>query len=238
MGDFSGNDFNEIGFEDAKKYCAEVFAKLVKDSTLLDDNGLEKNATTYIFKTKLSKEISAMNEDLAYEVEFNKKTKEVSVIATSFTNTSKGLTGQELDNAAKEIISKFKDSTFKKYKKVNLENASKIRNIEYSYIEEINGIYDEMKKIEIHLEREGLISRFKIRYPYDEKVIAPIISKEDILKKLEKGSEVIDVLTIRNIEGETEYEVHIKYKNTVYAAIFDGQTSELKYYGTEIRNYK
>ena len=179
-----------------------------------------------------------MNDDLIYEVEFNKKTKEVSINATSFTITIKGHTEQELDNIAKEIISKFRGSTFKNFKKINYGNDAKMRNIEYSYIEEINGIYDEMKTMELHLEREGLISKFKIPYPYDEKIIAPIISKEDIVKKLEKGSEVIEVLTIRNIEGKTEYEVHLKHNNTVYAAIFDGQTGERKYYGREIRSYK
>jgi hypothetical protein len=241
-GDFSSKHFSKVSFEDAKKYCNELFSKLIKNRSLLEENNSGKNVAEYVFKTNLLSTTSVIgsgpSDKPSYQVGFNRKTNEVLLSATSFTIENIRHTEQELDNTAKEIISKFSDGTFRYSKKVNYEKATQIRNIEYSYIEEINGVYDEMKKIEIHLERQGIISKFKIVYPYDEKIIVPTISKEDILKKLEKGSEVIEVLTIRNIEGKTEYEVHLKHNNAVYAAIFDGHTGELKYYGREIRNYK
>ncbi|MFT5873753.1 MAG: hypothetical protein ACI8WT_002704 [Clostridium sp.] len=248
-GDFSSKDFNEVTFEDAKEYCNQLFSKLNKDRSLQDDNSLDRNIDKYTFITKSPSTGFEMHDEPVWKVEFDKKTKEVSIEATNFTffpRANNGYTEQELDNLAKETVAKFDNSAFRYYKKISYEENTngkksiKIRSIKYAYIEEINGIYDEMKKIEICLEREpkGLISRFKIVYPYDENIIAPTISKEEILKKIQPGSEIIDILTIRNIEGKTEYEVHLKYKDTTYAAVFDGQNGDLNYYGRETRNYK
>ncbi|MBZ9625814.1 hypothetical protein G9F71_023705 [Clostridium sp. FP2] len=237
-GDFSGKNFNKLDFENAKKYCKETFLKIVKNTPLEEENSTEGNSDTYIFKTKSLPIDSIMEDGVEYKINFHKKTKEVSIDATRFTVPNYGLTEKQLDKIAREMVLKFSNNAFRYDKKINYEKNTKIRSIEYSYIEEINGIYDEMKKIEICLERQGLISKFKIVYPYDKKIIAPTISKEEILKKIEKGSEVIDVLTIRNTEGKTEYEVHLKQNNTVYATVFDGQKGDLKYYGKDIRNYK
>ncbi|MGH4119027.1 hypothetical protein [Clostridium sp.] len=237
-GNFSGKSFNEVNVEDAKKYCEEVFSKLFKAELLQIDNSSEINEDVYIFKTKLSSKTHAIADDPVYSVEYNKKTKQISIYGGAFSVPNYGHTEQDLDNTAKEIILKFSDNTFRYDKKINYETDTKIRSIEYSYIEKVNGIYDEMKKIKICLERNGLMSRFEIVYPYDEKIIAPTISKDEILKKIKSGSEVLDVLTIRNIQGEIEYEVHLKYINTIYVAVFDGQKGDLKYYGREIRNYK
>ncbi|MFT5872536.1 MAG: hypothetical protein ACI8WT_001467 [Clostridium sp.] len=246
-GDLSGKDFNEVNFEEAKKYCNELFLKLIKNKSLQEDNSLDRNIEKYTFITSSSSTGHGINDEPVWKVEFNKKTKEVSIRATSFTTfptANNGFTEQELDSMAKEIVAKFSNSAFRYYKKINYEENSnseksiKIRNIKYSYVEEINGIYDGMKKIDICLERQGLISEFQIVYPYNENIIAPIVSKEEILKKIQPGSEITDVLTIRNIEGKTEYEVHLKDNNTIYAAVFDGQKGDLKYYGREIRNYK
>ncbi|MGK0465659.1 hypothetical protein [Clostridium sp.] len=238
-GDSSFKDINEVDYENAKKYCEEVFSKLFKSTPLQEDNSLKINSDTYtFFKTSPSSTFISVDDESDYSVEFNKKTKEVTIGGGSFSVPDYGHTEQDLNNTAKKIISKFSDNIIRYDKKINYEKDTKISSIEYSYIEEVDGIYDEMKKIEICLERKALISRFKIVYPYDEKIIAPTISKEEILKKIQPGSDITDVLTIRNIEGKTEYEVHLKYKDTIYAAIFDGQKGDLKYYGRETRNYK
>jgi hypothetical protein len=72
-GNFSGENFNEVNFEDAKKYCEEVFSKLFKDGLLQTDNSSERNADAYMFKTKLSSTTSAIGEDPVYSVEFKVK---------------------------------------------------------------------------------------------------------------------------------------------------------------------
>ncbi|HCJ56033.1 hypothetical protein [Lutispora sp.] len=76
-----------------------------------------------------------------------------------------------------------------------------------------------MKKIKLILESHGLASTFEIVYPYEGEIVMPGISREDILAKLNKEAQVVDIIMIRNMEGKIEYE------------------AVLKYFGQNLRNY-
>mgnify|MGYP000988660909 FL=1 len=122
-------------------------------------------------------------------------------------------------------------------KKIKYDDEGKINYITYSYIKKVNDVYDEMKKIKLILESHGLISTFEIVYPYEEEMVMPEISREDIMAKLSKEAQVMDIMMIRNMEGKIEYEAVLKYADILYSAVFDGSSGELKYFGQNLRNY-
>ncbi|MTI69266.1 MAG: hypothetical protein FH751_03280 [Firmicutes bacterium] len=233
-------DFNKGDFNNAKKYCDEVFSKLVKDKTLKYDKSNSKNTDKYVFKTKLGNIFKQKNDETDYSVTFYEETNMINVMTIRFTVLSGDTkyTEKELDSRANNIISKFNRNLSTSYKEIEYDKSGRIESIKYSYIEKIDGIYDERKEIKLVLHSTGLIRNFQIIYDDNEKIKMPKISKEEILKRINNEIEIIDIMTVRNIKKEIEYEVHLKYNNKIYTAIYDGVNGELKYYGRKLRNYK
>ncbi|MTI65303.1 MAG: hypothetical protein FH753_01740 [Firmicutes bacterium] len=232
-------DFNKGDFDNAKVYCEEIFSKLVKDKTLKYDKSNSENTDKYVFKTSLENK-GNLNNGTVYSVTFDKKTKSIIVKAIQFIKYSKdkNYIEEKLDTRANNIISRFNNNLSSSYKEIKYDKEGNIDSIKYSYIKIREGVYDKRKEIKLVLQSNGLITDFQIIYPSDEKIKMPRISKEEILNKINKEVEIIDILTVRNIKKEIEYEVHLKYNNRIYTAIYDGVDGELKYYGKELRNYK
>ncbi|SET81847.1 hypothetical protein SAMN05660297_03604 [Natronincola peptidivorans] len=237
--DYKG-DFPEADFKKAKAFSEEVFSKLVENESLEYNNREDKYADKYIFRTYLERDfgVRSINIDTEYTVEYDKKTNEVVVQAVSFTvPVNIRHTERELDAMANDIVAKFDKNVWMYDKKIDYDDEDKIRSIAYSYIGKTDEVYDETKKIEVRLEVHGLISKFQIRYPYDEEIVLPTMSEEDILQRINKEGEIIEILIIRNVEGKMKYEVHFKYGSTIYGAVFDGEDGELNYFGRNIRDY-
>lgn len=231
-------DFQKRDFEEVKAYCEEIFSKLVKNQALKYDNQHEVNKDQYVLKTSLKTGLPTsyselQREDVDYEVRYNKKTKQVVVKAVSYIVPSKKYTEEQIDNMANDTILKFNENAINYDKKIKYDEKGKIHYITYDYIEKVNDVYDEMKKIEMHIEGHGLVSQFEIMYPYNKAIILPRIGKEEIISKIDKAAEIKDISIIRNIEGRIEYAVHLKYGDTLYEAVFDGKTGNLTYYGRE-----
>ncbi|MBF8984092.1 hypothetical protein IZY60_11135 [Lutibacter sp. B2] len=238
-------DFKEADCESAKSYCEEVFSKLVKDQTLKYNNKDEVNTEEYVFETSLKTGLPTtlkelQSDDVEYKVSYDKETKKVVVRAVSYSTTPsiRKYTEDELDKMANDVISKFYKNASKYDKNIDYEKGRKIDYIKYYYMEKTNGIYDETKKIEMNIEAHGLVSNLEIMHPNEQEIIMPTISKEEIVAKIDKDAEIIDCIVVRNIEGKTDYVVHLRYKDTLFEAVFDGETGNPEYYGREIKkNY-
>ncbi len=234
-------DFKDVSFEEAERYSKEIFSIIVKDQELKYDNRDEINAQKYIFRTYLEKDFTTPTpiDQIDYTVEYNKDTKEVSLQAVSYRVPSRthNYKETELDAMVNELVDKFNTKAFNYEKKINYDDENNIEDIRYSYIEKTNGVYDEMKKIDIVIQPHGLVSSFKLIHSDNKEVILPKLSKEEIINKVNKEAEVTDVLLIRNIEGKVEYEVQLKYNNNLYSAVFDGNNGSETYYGRKLRNY-
>lgn len=238
-------EFKKGDIEEAKKYCEEIFAKVVENKELKYSKVLSEDLDAYVYETEVHKDKGFQdNEDniVEYNVEFNNKTGRIDVGAVAYTVFhSTNLKDKEknikkLDNMAKEAVSKFSNDLINYKRKVVYDDENS-GYIEYYYIEKDKGIYDEMKSIKLVLEEDGLISNFSIVYPNNKEIVSPKLSKDDILKKLDKKAEIKDIFIIRNLNNEIEYEVHLKYNDDIYATVFDGNEGNLKYYGKEMRKY-
>ncbi|MBW4828218.1 MAG: hypothetical protein KZY61_02965 [Clostridiaceae bacterium] len=237
-------EYKKEDIEEAKRYCEEIFAKVVKNKDLKYSKDLSADPYMYIYETKVQVDrVIEDNEDyVEYNVEFYNRTGSMNIEAVAYsvlesTNLiDKEKVIKKLDNKAKKIVSKFSNDLINYERKV-IYDGKNIECIKYSYIEEDKGIYDEMKGIELVLEIDGLVSSFSIVYPNNKELVTPKLSKDDILEKIDEKAEIKDIFPIRNVENEIEYEVHLKYKDDMYAAVFDGNEGNLKYYGKEIRNY-
>ncbi|QEK11531.1 hypothetical protein FQB35_03595 [Crassaminicella thermophila] len=234
-------EFKEVGFEHAKAYCEEVFSKLVKNQRLKYDNKDEANNDEYVFKNYKeldhNKELFTVKNDISdidYKVTYNKKTKKVTVMAVSYIVPKKKYKEDELDNIVKNTIAKFNQNVVNYYKSKKYDSEGKLSYITYLYIEKNNDIYDEMKKIKINIKIHGLISKLEIIDHNDKPIILPNVSKKDILSKIDKEAEIIDAFIIRNMKG-TAYVVHLKYGDTLYEAVFDGEDGKIIYYGRNIK---
>jgi len=251
-------DFAEADFLRANKFAEDIFSKIVPNQSLAYDNRDEVNMDKFTFNTHKDGEdigITDRDKDSQYSVDYKKYSKEVRLRLTSYTvfEPSKQYTEEELDALAEEIISKFdntgylydKEVVYSTYndsfssngKLVNNKENKTLSSITYSYIERIDDIYDEQRKIQLTLESCGLLSDFYIIDHDDVKIDQPMIKKEEILEKIKPEYEIQDMIKVRNLRAEMEYEVQLSYQDINYAAVFDGDTGELKYFGRDIRNY-
>jgi len=251
-------DFAEADFLRANKFAEEIFSKIVPNQSLAYDNRDEVNNDKFIFTTNEDNEgidITDQDQDIQYSVEYKKYSKEVRLSLTSYTmfEPSQKYAEEELDALAEEIISKFDntgylydkevvystddDSFSSNSKLVNSKENKILSSITYSYIERIDDVYDEQRKILLTLESCGLLSDFYIIDRDDVIIDPPMIQKEEILEKIKPEYAIQDIIKVRNLSEEMEYEVHLSYQNTNYAAVFDGDTGGLNYFGRDIRNY-
>ncbi|MBB6215011.1 hypothetical protein HNQ80_001100 [Anaerosolibacter carboniphilus] len=244
---YKGN-FQDVDFEKVESYCKGVFSVLVKDQLLKYDNREELNADKYIFRTYKERDFTeaepqvfgkSLIDAVDYTVEYDKKTKEVAVMAVSYSVTSQTqkYKENELDEMVNNVVNKFNTKALNYDKEVKYDDEKNIEYIRYLYIEKSNDVYDEMKKIDVVIQAHGLISSFKIVYPYDEEITLPILTKEEIQERINKEAKIEDIFMVRNLKGKIVYEIHLNYNNTLYAAVFDGNDGTLEYYGREIRNY-
>ncbi|TCO76886.1 hypothetical protein [Marinisporobacter balticus] len=241
--DYKG-ELTAESLENVQAYCQEIFSKLVENKTLKYNKEDGKNADQYVFETDLKeydpKDIAKdlMNGNTEYRLTYDKKTKKIDIYASSYGTSpnSKKYTEKELDNMAEKIMTQFSDQGFNYDKKISYDEQQKIQEITYAYIEKNEGVYDEIKKMQLEIQSSGLITGFERVYPYHEPITMPVIKKEAILSKIDKEAKIIDDLLIRNIEGKTQYVFHLKYKNTLYESVFDADTGALSYYGREIRH--
>ena len=232
-------DFKEADYEAAKRYCEEVFSKMVEGVDFKYNNKEDINEDKFIFRTFLERDYkpNITIDDTEYEVEYYKKTGKVVVNVVGLTVPQNRHTEKELDDMTRDLVSKFDSGLYNYDRTVNYDKEGKLESIKYAYIAKVNGTYDEMRKMQVTREVHGLVSKLEIVKPSDKKIAIPLINKEKILEKIDKEADVIDTLIIRNIEGHVEYEVHIKYLDALYAAVFDGDDGTLKYYGRDIRSY-
>ncbi|MCT4617863.1 MAG: hypothetical protein N4A62_00485 [Marinisporobacter sp.] len=235
-------DFKHMGFKKAKTYCEEIFSKLVLNQILKHDNQEDVNHKEYVFKTSLKEGLPSnlkqlQNDQAEYEVSYNKITKKVKVRATSYHVPPKRKKESEIDKIADETIKQFNKNAIQ-YKRKAKYDKTKLDYIEYMYIEKINDLYDETKKIKMDITGNGLVSYFEIMDFNDQKMIMPIVTKEEILSKINPKATINDCNIKRNEKGKIEYVVDLTYKDTLYKAIFDGEDGSLTYYKRYIKKTK
>ncbi len=235
----SRNIESQISFKEAQKYCKKIFSKLVPNRNLKYSNKDVMNADKYIFKTYPDTEPPVVTDVYtpAYNVIFNKNTNELNITVRRSLVTNITHSENILDEIVNTTVKKLNSNVTNYDKIIYYDENKKIERIKYFYIEKIDGIYDEMKKLKVVIQPDGLIRNIYIIFPSSKSIIVPSISKKEILSKIDKKAQIEDIITINTIEREVEYEVHIRYKDTVYAAVFDGKDGKLKYYGRSIRDY-
>ncbi|WP_053955349.1 hypothetical protein [Inediibacterium massiliense] len=228
-------DFKDYDFQKAKKYCEKVFLIVAPDQILKYDNKDEINNKEYIFKAYKDRSTAKDKEsNVDYEVSYNKITNKIVVNAVSYNIPSKKNKEDKIDRMANEVIRKLNPNLINYERKVRYDKK-KLDRITYGYIEKINGVYDETKKVKMVIEGHGLISKFEIFYPNDENIKMPTIKKEEVLSKINPKAKIKDCHIRRNIEGRVEYVVHLEYKGTLYEVIFDGEEGTLKSYDRNIQ---
>lgn len=235
-------DFKHMDFKKAKTYCEEIFSKLVPNQILKHDNQEDVNHKEYVFKTSLKEGLPSnlkqlQNDQAEYEVSYNKITKKVKVRATSYHVPPKRKKESEIDKIADETIKQFNKNTIQ-YKRKAKYDKTKLDYIEYTYIEKINDLYDETKKIKMDITGNGLVSYFEIMDFNEQKMIMPTVTKEEILSKINPKATINDCNIKRNEKGKIEYVVDLTYKDTLYKAIFDGEDGTLTYYKRYIKKTK
>ncbi len=237
---YKGKFPSAITFEEVEAYCKDIFKKLDIKKELKYNNKEEKNLDKYIFRTHREEEIYNDSIETQYTIKYDKNTNKIYVQPVKFTTMGKSIKYKEnqLDAMAEKMMDSFNKKAVNYEKEVIYDKNYGIDRIKYSFIEKIDGVYDENKKINLTLEGNKLISYFSTSYPMDKPIPVPSIKEKDISKKLDKNGEIEEILTISNPEGNIEYEAHIKYGNTEYAAVFNGESFELKYYGRELRKYR
>ncbi|ACB86180.1 hypothetical protein [Natranaerobius thermophilus] len=70
----------------------------------------------------------------------------------------------------------------------------------------------------------------------DKELVKESISEKSQTDKIDHHVEVKDVMAIKNMEGELEYEAHLKFDEKNYAAIFDEEL-DLKEFKRDLRKY-
>ncbi|ABR47987.1 hypothetical protein Amet_1817 [Alkaliphilus metalliredigens QYMF] len=241
--DYRG-DFPEANFSRAKAFSEENFSKIISNQSLDFDNKDEEHMDKFIFSTHVGRDSTLIYENndpfhnATYQVEYHKDSKEVTLTLRRAVVPPKEYTEEELDALAEEILSPLDHIGFLYKRKVNfMLDDGGLSSITHSYIEKIDGIYDEQRKIQLILESSGLIREFYIVDHDNVEMTPPSISKEEILQQINPEAVIKEIFKVRNLEGEIEYEVHFTYGDTSYGAIFDGDSGELKYTGRNMRKY-
>lgn len=233
--------FKDADFEKAKHYCEQAFSKLIEPKTLEQDDNPEQYTDIYRFRASVEpryeNKTTVAYDTVDYEIVYDKTTDKITVRATKYWVPSNRYSENELDSRADTIISRFNDSVFLYDKQVKYDDEGKLDYIAYSYISKKDDIYDEMERMALVIESHGLISKFETVCPNNKEIGIPDISKEDILDKLNDKCQVKEIILIRNLTGQLEYEAHVEYKGTLYSIVFDGDNGDLKYFGREMRNY-
>ncbi len=181
-----------------------------------------------------------IGDETEYELTYDRTIKDIKINAVRYRTdqNDKLLNEKELDKIVQNIVNKFSDKVYLYDKEIKYDEASEVANvideITYRYIQKNDGIYLEGSKISITINKNKKITDFYLGNS-NKDIISPSITKKDIENKID--GEILDIITIVNQQGEVEYEVHIKEKDIIYAAVFDGYDGSLKYYGTDIRDY-
>ncbi len=230
---------NSKEFEKIKAHCEIVFSKLVNDQTLEYDNRDKLNSDKYIFTTYEKRDETKPFDRVDYSVEYDKNTNEISVTAVSFSVFSKTpkYEEKELDSMVDDVVDKFNMGAFNYNKEVHYDNENSLEEIRYSYIIKNDNVYDEFERINIVIQPHGLINRFTIFYSSNKDIPIPKVSENEILSKINNNAEILDIFLVRNIKENVEYELHLNYRNTLYAAVFDGENGSLKYFSKDLRKY-
>lgn len=233
------NENMKDDFEQVKKYCEDVFSKVIRDD-VLELNLKNNNENEYVFNTPQEEFESQNNfhDKPKYQVKYDKSTKAIKISTVRYTMyaSDKKYNEQSLYNTAQNIVNKFSDSVYLYDKDIRYdEEENIIDRITYRYIEKKNDIYFESNKIDITINKNKIITDFYLGNS-NKDIIPASITKNDVENKID--GEILDIITIANEKGKIEYEVQIKYNDIVYAAVFDGYDGSLKYYGTDIRDYE
>ncbi|MCT4509457.1 MAG: hypothetical protein N4A48_12020 [Tepidibacter sp.] len=236
------NEVNENmkdDFEQVKKYCEDVFSKVIRDD-VLELNLKNNNENEYVFNTPQEEFESQNNfhDKPKYQVKYDKSTKTIKISTVRYTMyaSDKKYNEQSLYNTAQNIVNKFSDSVYLYDKDIRYdEEENIIDEVTYRYIEKKNDIYLESNKIDITINKNKIITDFYLGNS-NKDIIPASITKKNIENKID--GEILEIITIANEKGKIEYEVHIKYNDIVYVAVFDGYDGSLKYYGTDIRDYE
>lgn len=231
----------EDDFEQIKSYCEEVFSKVTADTTLKYNNK-DENINEYVFKTHKKDNLQEylIDDETKYELTYDRIIKDIKIDAVSYRidQNYKMYTEKELDKIVQNIVNKFSDKVYLYDKEIKYDEASEVANIvdriTYRYIEKNDGTYIEGSKIYLTVNKNKMITDFYIGN-LNKDIIPASITKKDIENKI--NGEILDIITIVNQKGEVEYEVHIREKDIIYAAVFDGYDGRLKSYGTDIRDY-
>ncbi|WFD11068.1 hypothetical protein [Tepidibacter hydrothermalis] len=233
---------NEVGenreenFEQIKKYCEEIFSKVIRDD-ILEYDIKNNNKPEYVFNTP-QEEFESQNkfhDKPKYQLNYDKSTKAIKISTVRYTiyASDKKYNEQELYNTAQNTVSKFIDKVYLYDKNIRYDEKI-LKDITYKYIQKDNDVYYEGSEIYITINKNKIITDFYIGN-LNKNIISPSITKKDIENKID--GEILDIITIANTKGKVEYEAHIKDNNIIYSAVFDGYDGSLKYYGTDIRDY-
>ena len=232
------NTIIEEDFKQIKKYCENVFSKVIIDTTL-NYNNKDENINEYVFKTHKKDNLQEflIDDETAYELTYDRSIKDIKINAVRYITdqNNKLLNEKELDKAVQNIVDKFSDKVYLYDKEIRYDKEENvIDEVTYRYIEKNNDIYYQNSKISITINKNKKITDFYLGNSNKDVILASI-TKKDIENKID--GEILDIIAIANTKGKVEYEAHIKDNNIIYSAVFDGYDGSLKYYGTDIRDY-
>lgn len=228
-GDFKAYDVKEI-----QNICEDTFAKLISKNNIEYNKSKSNNSEKYVFNMnnnfKQDDLIDIENKHVPYEITYNKKNRQIKIHALSYVTspTKTKYKELELDNIAKEIVSKFNNNVFLYDRNMKYDDKGNLEQIKYKYIQKEGIIYDETKKIEFEIQVSGVLSEFIIvDYKNNFNKPSVVFDKESLLSKLQLNQPITNDLVIRTSDNKMLYIAYFNYKGSFYEEIYDIEQDQI-----------
>lgn len=213
---------NRVSLEEAKDLADQVLQKIFKEKPVMIEEEKPREKT-YEFNNQWED-----GEDKnSYNITVGKENGSFSMYRSSQLVTDV-VSEENMDKKASEIKDIFVPKDYICYEKKKRVSEGKLEEINYQFIRQVDGIYDETHKIQIEMNCYGSLSDLRISDPLNYKMVnidKPKITKEDIVSKLTKGN-VTNVILVKNTDEELQYRVFIELNEELYTYIFNANTGD------------
>ncbi|WP_038263762.1 hypothetical protein [Peptoclostridium litorale] len=224
-GGMKGNGMDEefnISEKQAEEMAADVLEKLFGEKPAIENVG-SPGEPEYEFYNSWD---DGRDEDM-YSISIDKNSGSLSMYKRSQVFIE-GLKDEDLDKKAREIMDIFVPEGYVLYGREKWESDDEIDRIEYSFISQRGDVYDESHAAGISINSSGALNELYISDPFGRigmEMPEAGVSKEDIRSSL-KGNDAERVLTVRDINGQLQYRVFVRFGEELYTLIFDADTGE------------
>jgi len=225
------DDFSDFDLKRSEAFIKDVFSKVVPGRKLNYNNMDDIYADSVIFTTLKDGnaiESGKIYEEIPYQIEYNKNSREVHLRALGRIVPSYTFSEEEIDVIVRDIITRLDYKGVLDEKSVSNIDVPQMSSIKYSYIYKADDVHDKQQDLNIELDSYGLVNSLYI-IDSDDYKNTEFTDISETIRHIEENSEINSIHKIRNISGELEYIIYINYKGTNYSMVMDGITGKYKY---------